>query len=741
MTQTKQSVTADYGDALRNKQDGSNSTAIVSPSAPAVNVLLEAALAYARRGWHIFPCHTPRPGGKCSCDRAGKPACEHVGKHPRTAHGFLDATTDPATIMAWWQKWPDANIGGAAGAKSGFDAADPDGEAGLDDLARLEVKHGALPDTPTSITGGGGKHLLFKHQSGKKNTTDADGLDIDLRTTGGYIILPPSLHKSGRSYAWEASAHPDDVPLADMPVWLRAIFPDRDAPPRPAAAATTTGTHGGTQTDIPDGRRNSTLTSKAGSMHRANYSPAAITAALWLENVEKCKPPLTRSEVERIVASVTRYPPAPRTNGTGLSAPDLPPITYSDLDAPPEDREAETIMHMAATPRPAAADQAITNNGKKLSDRYATALATLGFTFRLNEANDEVEVNGSPMSDAMRATIRTDLRDVGLSKHLAAVEDYWTAAALKNAYHPFRSWLDGVQWDGRDHIATLATKFMHDMHDPITWPDGTRRSVIHTWLFHWLVGAVGKLYAGDQNTMLVLDGAQDLGKSFFCHWLGNVAPGGYLESPIDTGDKDHDLRLLKHLVWEVSELGATTRKQDTESLKAFITKAVVTVRKPYGHHDICKPAICSLIGTVNNADGFLNDPTGTRRFMVATLDGIDWRYADQVDPAQVWATAYAAWKSGARGRLDEVAVTRRTALNAEYKIKDSMSHYFDLVVMPTGESYDYVEFGAVVAKLVMLGYRGTQRQIEMALSSYLKDTGATIKRSAAGFRVLGFVLK
>ena len=378
---------------------------------------------------------------------------------------------------------------------------------------------------------------------------------------------------------------------------------------------------------------------------------------------------------------------------------------------------------------------------KKPSERYATALATLGFAFRLNEANDEVEVNGAPMSDAMRASIRTDLRDVGLSKHLAAVEDYWTAAALKNAYHPFRSWLDGVQWDGKDHIATLATKYMHDMHDPITWPDGTRRSVIHTWLFHWLVGAGGKLYAGDQNVMLVLDGAQDLGKSFFCHWLGSVAPGGYLESPIDTGDKDHDLRLLKHLVWEVSELGATTRKQDTESLKAFITKAVVTVRKPYGHHDIYKPAICSLVGTVNNADGFLNDPTGTRRFMVATLDGIDWRYADQVDPAQVWATAYAAWKSGARGRLDEVAVTRRTELNAEYKVKDSMSHYFDLIATFTGEQFDYVEFGAVVAKLVTLGYRGTQRQIEMALSAYLKDTGATIKRSAAGFRVFGFALK
>ena len=375
MTQTlKQNVTAGYGD-VRGDLSKNNYNAIVSPPAQTVNVLLDAALAYARHGWHVFPCHTPRPDGKCSC---GKP-CDRVGKHPRwqegtLEHGVTDATNDPATITAWWHTWPDANIGGAAGAKSGFDAADPDGEAGLDDLARLEVKHGALPDTPTSITGGGGKHLLFKHEPGKKNTVDADDLEIDLRTDGGYIILPPSLHKSGRRYEWEASAHPDDTPLAVMPSWLRALFPDRDAPPRPTAITTTNGTTG-TQTDIPEGRRNSTLTSKAGSMHRANYSPEAITSALWIENTEKCKPPLDRSEVERIVASVTRYAPAAPSNGV-YHAPDLPPLDLADLSAP-LDLEDEAALHAAATTRPAAADlvmhPAITTTGKILKTSWTVA--------------------------------------------------------------------------------------------------------------------------------------------------------------------------------------------------------------------------------------------------------------------------------------------------------------------------------------------------------------------------------
>lgn len=346
MTPQTTNVTAASGDVLKSKSSGLNSTAIVPPTVAVDKaVMLDAALAYARRGWHVFPCHTPRPDGKCDC---GKRDCDDIGKHPRTAHGFKDATTDEATIRAWWRKWPTANIGGAAGIKSGFDAADPDGEAGLDDLAKLEAKHGALPDTPNSITGGGGKHLFFKHVPGKKNTVKADGLSIDLRTTGGYVILPPSLHRSGRRYEWEATAHPDDLPLADMPAWLRAIFPDRGAP-RPAAAITTETT---TET-IPEGRRNATLTSKAGALHRNNWSPAAITAALWLENTEKCKPPLDRSEVERIVASVTRYPVVPRTNGV-YHAPDLPPLELADLDAPLELAD-EAVLHMAATTRRTAA--------------------------------------------------------------------------------------------------------------------------------------------------------------------------------------------------------------------------------------------------------------------------------------------------------------------------------------------------------------------------------------------------
>ena len=60
-----------------------------------------AALAYARRGWATFPCHSIE-GGSCTC---GKARCTSPGKHPLTTHGVKDATTNELALTAWWQVW------------------------------------------------------------------------------------------------------------------------------------------------------------------------------------------------------------------------------------------------------------------------------------------------------------------------------------------------------------------------------------------------------------------------------------------------------------------------------------------------------------------------------------------------------------------------------------------------------------------------------------------------------------
>jgi len=176
--------------------------------------MLETALLYAARGWPVFPCHSIKDG-YCTCSRKN---CKSPGKHPRTSHGRNTATTDEQTIKNWWSIWPDANIAIATGKESGLVVLD------IDDGGEDFVSMKYVPDTVEAITGGGGRHILFNRPDEEirfLTKTHLFGEPIDSRADGGYIIAPPSIHKSGRSYEWEGSSDPlEGHPIADAPLWF-----------------------------------------------------------------------------------------------------------------------------------------------------------------------------------------------------------------------------------------------------------------------------------------------------------------------------------------------------------------------------------------------------------------------------------------------------------------------------------------------------------------------------------------
>jgi putative DNA primase/helicase len=272
-----------------------------------------AALDYAARGWPVLPLHSAKDG-RCTC---GKVDCDSPAKHPRTLHGLKDATTDPKTIEAWWRTWPDANVGIVTGAPSGLIVVDVDprhgGDATLDDLL---AAHEQLPETPESLTGGGGRHIFFRYPGGTVRSGNGKlGPGLDLKGDSGYIVAPPSVHVSGKRYQWELSSEVGEVPLADAPAWLLAQLAQLQDPPAPAAGAPQGGR-------IVDGQRNTTLASLAGSMRRRGMTAAAILAALQADNRARCDPPLPYGEVAAIAKSIGRYPPAvaaPEVDGPVLT--------------------------------------------------------------------------------------------------------------------------------------------------------------------------------------------------------------------------------------------------------------------------------------------------------------------------------------------------------------------------------------------------------------------------------------
>jgi hypothetical protein len=219
---------------------------------------LAYALAYAARGWPVFPCN------------------RH--KKPRTENGLDDATTDAEQITRWWTGWPDANIGLRTGVM--FDVLDVDAHHdGWRSLAYAVAEYGCLASSPVTSTPQGGSHFLYLPTGVGLRTNFLPGHPgLDWRGKRGYIVAPPSVGDAeplGPARRWVAygwSIKPSEQALEPAPPWLVELLAPK-AEPRTSAPRTALrrGPRGAAYADAalrdeeakvanaPEGERNHTL--------------------------------------------------------------------------------------------------------------------------------------------------------------------------------------------------------------------------------------------------------------------------------------------------------------------------------------------------------------------------------------------------------------------------------------------------------------------------------------------------
>jgi hypothetical protein len=272
---------------------------------------LAAARWYGAHVGPVLPLHHP-VGGRCSCSKSD---CQSPAKHPRWApdfqHGLGEATRIPEVISELFTRWPSANVALVTGKISGTLVLDIDPRHGGDEsLDALEEQHGKLPHTPEVLTGGGGRHLYFAApERPVPSSTGVVGPGLDVRAEGGYVVAPPSVHITGKPYAWELSSRIGDVPLAQAPEWLLELClqgePTAKGGIKPAKSE-----------DewlellwqgAAEGKRNVSLSKLAGHLLRIRVLRPSIAAALvhcW--NEARCQPPLGKDEVQQVINSIAK---------------------------------------------------------------------------------------------------------------------------------------------------------------------------------------------------------------------------------------------------------------------------------------------------------------------------------------------------------------------------------------------------------------------------------------------------
>ncbi|MBR8000346.1 bifunctional DNA primase/polymerase [Burkholderia vietnamiensis] len=173
------------------------------------------AAGLAARGFNVFPLK-PWVGDGQKSD----------GKTPAISKWPHQSGRDAKRINAWWANGPDRNIAIHTNTHNGvhifvLDVDDKPGKNGSAELAQLEAKYGKLPETLTTLTPSGGRHLWFYCPAPVGKSEGKLGPALDVRGYNGYVAAPGSTI-GGKAYVF---ANPN-TRIQQAPQWLYKIARD-----------------------------------------------------------------------------------------------------------------------------------------------------------------------------------------------------------------------------------------------------------------------------------------------------------------------------------------------------------------------------------------------------------------------------------------------------------------------------------------------------------------------------------
>ena len=289
-----------------------------------------------------------------------------------------------------------------------------------------------------------------------------------------------------------------------------------------------------------------------------------------------------------------------------------------------------------------------------VAENMRAVLAHAGVIARYNQIKkrQEIIVPGLVcVSDETLNTSYTLVTDLAVKAGLPATRacELVDAIASESPFCPVQSFVKSAPWDGVSRFDQFLAQMATDT------PNMSR-----TLWRKWLLQAMGAVFSpnGIANAgVMILSGDQGIGKTRLFRELTGGIPGVFSEGvTLNPADKDSVLNAVTHWIVELGELEATFRKADLAQLKAFVTRTVDVVRRPYARKESNLPRRTVFAGTVNDLH-CLHDPTGNRRFWPLRVNSIT--LDAQLNYQQLWAEVY-SWQL--KGETWHLNATEQVAL-------------------------------------------------------------------------------
>lgn len=252
---------------------------------------------------------------------------------------------------------------------------------------------------------------------------------------------------------------------------------------------------------------------------------------------------------------------------------------------------------------------------------------------RWSEFSDQPELDGHTLTDEAETEAAGWLENVyGIKSSTTRVHEVMRAVARRHPYHPVRTYLDGVTWDGVPRLDSWLLDYT-----------GCSSALAPVYGRCWLISAVARIYSPGckVDTVPILRGPQGAQKSTLISAL--AGPGWSRDSALSIGDKDGYQQLRGVWLYELGELDSVSRRE-WSTVKAFISSQVDEYRPSYGRNTIRVPRQVVFVGTTNEAS-FLGDSTGSRRFWVIEVQDINVEGLRRIRD-QMWAEAVHRYRHG-----------------------------------------------------------------------------------------------
>ncbi len=608
--------------------------------------------------------------------QAGAPCfpLEPRGKNPATTHGVKDASLEPNAHQK--QFCNGCNVGIATG--FAFDVIDLDGDNAIrgfaehligieidEDFDRDQVFDFFEEKIGPVVTTGKGAHIYCLPDPRRTNQAKLmvfSGEGVDYRTSGGYVVAPPSIHPSGREYRFFRSFR---RPTSMAPDWLPLRRGEQkkqaDLLEPPSADEAANDDHVIDFSAVKVQRECSAYQSRVLESNLAKLSQAQKgernnelnTAAFNIGQVIAGDQNFERQAFAAL---------ANAGSNLGLSMREITSSIRSGM----EGGKAKAKQLDSKKPTNQQAD-----SKKLLLPELVELIATddefrdqLGFDLL---AQRIIKLRAQPSEAASRKTAKfwSDYDSNLLSNRLAErlgknipaqmLEQAIDIVAHQNESHPVRDYLEKCEedWDGQTRISEFLNALGADLIKP-------HRLAIALWL----AGAAARGCAFDRevkfDSMLVLEGPQGCGKSTVVSILGGDWAA---DTAFNLDSKDAYQQLGNAWIHEWAEMAAVL-KSTPERVKAFLSKSSDDYREAYARRQTHAIRHCAFVGTTNE-DDYLRDDTGNRRYWPiaccsrrAMID-LDWlrQNRDQIwGEAMFLMRAYLSRGSGFAPMGEEIAI-------------------------------------------------------------------------------------